>query len=326
MVLWIALSIALIAGLLDPFAGRLHATSLWAGKALVDSEFASAFPSGLQDSLTGHRLSKYCLFVTSLPYTAAIVGFFHSWWGGVVAFISSIIVAAISNRTPLASHTVDRYIAFLMEYAYQRSADYAAKGDMQRAKAAKDLAGDLQGLFTIYLNSGVPAPTLTEARSAPHGDPEFLIRTYMAREADEGQSDKAISDFVDSVRNDAVERGAMTREGAERMITPDKLQDLASLPQRDVEIAGEYGRVLAEVPGPLRPLSKLPYPKETIRRAIEKLLARSQDPEYRNLLKTVLLALDDFVPDEEVPSDKEENKRKWLKDRLGVERQGRANE
>src|SRR6266542_1906755 len=101
----------------------------------------------------------------------------------------------------------------------------------------------------------------------------------------------------------------------------DGIQEMSSLTQREVEIVGEYGGVLAELPGPLRPLSKLPYPKETIRQAIEKLLARSQDPEYRNLLKTVLLALDDFVPDEEVPLDKEENRRKWLKVRLGVERQ-----
>ncbi len=139
--------------------------------------------------------------------------------------------------------------------------------------------------------------------------------------ADGIQSDKSISDFIDSARSEAVEKGAMTREKAERMITPDRLQEMSSLPQREVEIVGEYGGVLAELPGPLRPLSKLPYPKETIRQAIEKLLARSQDPEYRNLLKTVLLALDDFVPDEEVPLDKEENRRKWLKVRLGVERQ-----
>ncbi len=138
--------------------------------------------------------------------------------------------------------------------------------------------------------------------------------------ADRGQSDKAISDFVDSVRNDAVERGALTREEAERVFTIDWLRDRQSLPERELEIAGEYGKVLAELPGPLRPLSKLPYPKETIRQAIEKLLPMTQNPEYKKSLRVSLSFLDDFVPDEEVPPDKEENTRKWLKVRLGIER------
>src|SRR5262249_53281478 len=51
------------------------------------------------------------------------------------------------------------------------------------------------------------------------------------------------------------------------------------------------------------------------RRAIETLLSRSRDPEYRNHLETALIVLDDFVPDEEVPLDEEENTRKWLTSR-----------
>jgi hypothetical protein len=111
-----------------------------------------------------------------------------------VAFILSLIVAAISDRTPVAARTVDRYITVLTEHARRRSADYAAGGDAQRAEAVKDLAKDLEGLLAIYLNSGVPAPTMIQAGSAPHGDPEFLIRTYKAKEADEGQGDEADSD------------------------------------------------------------------------------------------------------------------------------------
>lgn len=140
------------------------------------------------------------------------------------------------------------------------------------------------------------------------------------KEEGEDQNDKAISDFVDMAGNEMVKRGTMTRGKAERFITLDMLHELASLPERDVHIVGEYGRVLTETPGPMRPISKLPFPKETIRTAIETLLAQSRDPEYRNHLKTVLFALGDFVPDEEVPVDKEENSRKWMMRRFGVER------
>lgn len=137
-------------------------------------------------------------------------------------------------------------------------------------------------------------------------------------ETEEDQRDRIISDFIDAARTNAVKTGVMTRDRAERLITPALLQNLASLPQNDMDIVGEYGGVLATIPGPLRPLSKLPYPKEIIRRAIENLLAQSKGHEYRSMLQTVLLALDDFIPDEEVPLDKEENGRKWLILRFGV--------
>jgi len=172
--------------------------------------------------------------------------------------------------------------------------------------------------FGIFL-TGKASQAIEE--KATQGRSSFPLAEDVEDGVEEDQSDKTISDFVDLTRNEMVKRGIMTKEKAERLITPDMLQELASLPQTDVYIVGEYGKVLTETPGPLRPLSKLPYPKETIKQAIEKLLARSQDPEYRNHLETALFSLDDFIPDDEVPLDKEENTRKWLKVRLGIERQ-----
>jgi hypothetical protein len=97
------------------------------------------------------------------------------------------------------------------------------------------------------------------------------------------------------------------------------IEDLFSLPERERDIAGKYGEILAATPGPLRPLSKLPYPKETIREAIERLLAITQIPDYREALRVGLSVLDDFVPDEEISPNKEENTRKWMKARYGIE-------
>ena len=60
----------------------------------------------------------------------------------------------------------------------EQTADYAAKGDAQRSEAAHDLAQKLEGLLEIYLNSGVPAPTVKESRKAPHGEPKHLYYLY----------------------------------------------------------------------------------------------------------------------------------------------------
>jgi hypothetical protein len=94
-----------------------------------------------------------------------------------------------------------------------------------------------------------------------------------------------------------------------------------SLPQIETNIVADYGKILEMTPGLLRPLSTLPYPKAAIRAAIERLLSMVQIPKYKEALQIGLFALDDFVPDDEVPPDKAENRRKWLKVRFGIERQ-----
>jgi hypothetical protein len=116
MLLWTALIIAIIAGLLHPFASRLHATGLWAGKALVPPEAASAYPQGIQDALTDGWPSILGLVVSLTPYLAAIIGFFHSWWAGIVAFLTAVFVQSIAGRTSIASKSVDRYLALLMDH------------------------------------------------------------------------------------------------------------------------------------------------------------------------------------------------------------------
>lgn len=123
---------------------------------------------------------------------------------------------------------------------------------------------------------------------------------------------ESLSDLVDMMRANAVETRAMSREEAERLITPAIIQDIFSLSRKEVDIVGAFGGVVASLPGPLRPLSKLPYPKETIRKAFEKLLAQTKSPYYKSMFQTGLFALDDFIPDEEIPLNEEENIRKWM--------------
>ncbi len=177
MFLYISFFIALISGLVQPFCSRLHATGLWAGKALVPPEAASAYPQGIQDALTDGWPSSVGLIGAILPFIALIIGFLHAWWVGILALFLSLFIAVFAKRLPIAAKTVDRYLAILLDHANRRGADYALKGDEQRAEVAHDIGQQLEDLLSLYLDSGIHAPTVKEARQAPFGDPEFLYQT-----------------------------------------------------------------------------------------------------------------------------------------------------
>ncbi len=49
---WASIVIAVASGLTHPFLTRLHATGLWAGKAITPAPLADQLPTGLQDALT----------------------------------------------------------------------------------------------------------------------------------------------------------------------------------------------------------------------------------------------------------------------------------
>lgn len=175
MLLWIALIIAFFFGLFHPFTTRLQDTSLWLGKALVPSDFASAYPRGLQDPLTSGWPSTYIFVVSLLPFISATIAFFYSWWAAILVYVISIILAAIFSRSNVASKKVERYIAILADHARNRVADYNKKGDYDRATAAEQLTESLTEILVIYLESDVIVPTMSQAKNAPYGDQYYLL-------------------------------------------------------------------------------------------------------------------------------------------------------
>lgn len=95
------------------------------------------------------------------------------------------------------------------------------------------------------------------------------------------------------------------------------LQDFLAFPEEVSDIIGEYGLLLDKMgrehnPRLLRPLSGLPYPKEEIEAALTTALGIAKNETLRNRLETALLFLDDFIPDDEVPQDADENLESWL--------------
>jgi hypothetical protein len=79
-----------------------------------------------------------------------------------------------------------------------------------------------------------------------------------------------------------------------------------------MEVVGAYHRVLAEYPRLLRPVSILPYPKTKIEEALQIATRSARDPEVLRWLDVALQALQDFIPDEDVPADRIENMRHGL--------------
>ena len=176
MILWTSLTFAVLAGLIQPFSKRLHATGLWAGKALVPEEAAHAYPQGLQDALTDGWPSSLGLIGGALPFAAAVVGFFHAWWAGIAAFAASIVVSVIAERTPIASPYVERYLTILVDHLNNRRANYKKAGDSERESAAAELLERLTDLQMIYVGTQALAPDVKEAKAAPFGDHTFLLR------------------------------------------------------------------------------------------------------------------------------------------------------
>ncbi len=82
------------------------------------------------------------------------------------------------------------------------------------------------------------------------------------------------------------------------------------------KIIRAYGKVLEDLSKGknkwfLIPESKLPYPKEVIRVALEIGVEITKDKRLKEQLKISLIFLDDFVPDKEVPKDFIENLKTW---------------
>lgn len=99
------------------------------------------------------------------------------------------------------------------------------------------------------------------------------------------------------------------------------LQNTLSIPREIMDIIGDYGMVLEEISSEgnnmLKPISKLPHPKEKIENSLKTALEITKDEKLKNNLLIALMALDDFVRDEEVPSDPMENMTAWVK-RKGI--------
>ncbi len=95
------------------------------------------------------------------------------------------------------------------------------------------------------------------------------------------------------------------------------LQDVIAVPEKEMEIIGDYGKTLEELGEVesnklLKPLSKLPHPKQKIEVTLRKAIGIVKDEKFKLHLERALVFLEDFIPDNEIPEDPDEHLRLWL--------------
>jgi hypothetical protein len=83
---------------------------------------------------------------------------------------------------------------------------------------------------------------------------------------------------------------------------------LARVPRDITNVIAEYGACLERVAtephsAGVYPLSELPYPKESIARALNAALTLLKDDQLREQVKIARVCLDDFLPTEELQTD-----------------------
>lgn len=95
-----------------------------------------------------------------------------------------------------------------------------------------------------------------------------------------------------------------------------KFKDVIAIPSDIMQIIGEYGKVLEELGGMgLHPISKLPYSKDKIKNALNVALKIVTDKEFKGHLEMALSALENFVPDNEVPKNLVDNLKAWAENK-----------
>jgi hypothetical protein len=134
-----------------------------------------AYPQGLQDALTDGWPSTVGFVGGLLPVAAAVIGFFHAWWAGILALFVAIGTSAIAERTPIASPYVERYLTLLVDHLNNRRVNFKITNDAEREAAAAGLLEKLNQLQALYMGSRVLAPDISTAKAAPYGDEYFLL-------------------------------------------------------------------------------------------------------------------------------------------------------
>jgi len=177
---WIPIIIGGAGGMVSSYTSRLHATGLWAGRALSDPAMAKFAPNGLHDALTHGWPSMIVFFSNFLPLAAIGLGFFNE--GLVLALMAygSFILAGVVADLFLIGRFkyLEVHLMTFLIHAEKRRMRFASAGNSEKAEAADWLAGLVKELLHLYVHSEVLAPKVKVAMSAPLGDRMFLLQPY----------------------------------------------------------------------------------------------------------------------------------------------------
>jgi hypothetical protein len=175
MFLLIAMALALVYAMLKPLSDGLMDTSRWVAKILapadldqLDADSRKQFLRVGQAALMEGWLSNVPFGNTILLISATIIGFFHSWWRGIVVFLAAVVLGELARILWLRS--VSHYLLFLLHKMTNRASDYRAKNDVERSEACESFCRDLQQIIAIYQGSRLRPPSSKQLANVPYGD------------------------------------------------------------------------------------------------------------------------------------------------------------
>lgn len=165
---------------LHPLSDGLYVTSLWAAKILsdpdsIDSPDAKHMLKINQSALMKGWLSDVPFISSLLFYTSIVLGIFYHWWFGIVVFIAMILLGTLSKM--LFTSSVTYYLLQIYTKMANRTADYRAKNDIERAEAGASFCRDLENIMDIYKDSGIKPPSEKQIKTIPYGDIYYLYNS-----------------------------------------------------------------------------------------------------------------------------------------------------
>jgi hypothetical protein len=175
MILLVSLILSIIYGLLTPISEGLLDTSNFVAKVLApvqpgekDLPVTRQMLKISQASLMEGWLSNIPFLNTILFLTTIVLGFFYSWWGGILMIFVSVIFGMIAKY--FLSRPLSYYLVLIHHKMLQRSADYRMKNDLSRYEASESVNKDLEKLIGVYSVAAIKPPTEKQLKDVPYGD------------------------------------------------------------------------------------------------------------------------------------------------------------
>jgi hypothetical protein len=173
MYLAIAGVLVLVYVTLKPLSHGLLDTSAWVAKILAPSDIDDEAMKRLflrtsQAAMMEGWVSNVPFFNAIVSIAAIVVGFIHSWWGGVLVFFGEGTLGALAKI--MFGQPVSFYLSLIHHKMANRAADYRAKNDAERAAACEEYCKDLERIMLIYQGSGLRPPTRRQVKDVPYGD------------------------------------------------------------------------------------------------------------------------------------------------------------
>jgi hypothetical protein len=188
MLLIISLSLAAFSGLTNPYINRLDIISVWLGR-VISEDFAINTEEKLSKTVAdqmrnGLRTGGSWIFSTLeilAPISGIIgiiIGFFYTWWGGILAFIITSIINLLIEKSKLYSNQVGYYILFYIKRLTIRYANYIKDGDIVRAEAILETRNELAEILSIYIDLPIKVPDEKTSKGCPYGDRYYLFDLF----------------------------------------------------------------------------------------------------------------------------------------------------